>query len=220
MPFYSMPTEQPTIFLLEDQALLLELLERFGTSQGCKIIGKARNGNDAIAACIENPPNLILADIYLPTTPDGIAVVETIRKRHPSVKAILLSSRRDPYTILRALAAPVHGFVDKHAEDLTVFERAISKVLAGETFFSEAVREVRKQMAHPNAFPKVLTQREIELVPLLASGLSDDELAEHVGITSGTAKNHRKHILRKLKLGSTPKLMDWARKTGFIADGA
>lgn len=210
---------QPTIFLLEDQALLLELLERFGASQGCLVIGKAKHGKEAIDFCMKTPPDLILADIYLPELPDGIAVVETIRKEHPEVKAILLSSRRDPYTILRALAAEVHGFVDKHAEDLTVFERAIGEVLRGGRFFSEAVREVRRQMASPNAFPKVLTPREIELVPLLASGMSDEELADHVGITSGTAKNHRKHILRKLQLNSTPKLMDWARKTGFIADG-
>lgn len=179
------------------------------------VVGEAADGAEAVAAAARTQPDLILLDLHLPNL-DGFGVIEQIRRSAPNVKVLILSSHCDNFTVFRAEKARVQGFVDKNTNSVETLKLAIAAIAGGKVWFSPAFqKEKAARHRNPQSFDKVLTDREQDILVLLGTPLTDEEVAGRLGISGGTVEKHRFNILKKLELKSTAELSRYAKEHGF-----
>ena len=182
------------------------------------IVGEAADGLEAVTRAKELLPDIMLLDIDMPKM-SGLAVAEVLRKELPQIKVLILSMHQRPEYLLRILESGARGYVLKEAssEDLV---KAIETVNAGEAFFSPAIARlalnqfVQGDGDEPNLVE--LTNREREVLILVAEGLSNKEIANHLGVGVRTAETHRERIMRKLAIHSVAGLTRFALAKGLI----
>lgn len=175
----------------------------------------AKDGREGVLLCKKTQPQIVFLDLVLPDA-DGIELVKDILAVAPDARVIALTSHSDEFTLHRALQARVHGFIDKNEQPLSVIVEAVQTVLDDRPYFSTAAQRIRASLrSDPVAFNKVLSQREQELLSLFGEGLSNEEIATRVGLTPGTVKLHRRNVMSKLGIHSTPQLMRYALEKGF-----
>jgi DNA-binding NarL/FixJ family response regulator len=179
------------------------------------VVGEADDGRRAVDVVASTKPDLVLLDLHLPNL-DGFGVIDEIRKKLPEVLILVLSSHCDDYTVFRIERANIQGFVDKNTNSVASLKEAISDVAAGKYTFSEAFRRVRaRRHSDPQAFDKVLGNRERTVLALVGQSLRDSEIAERLQISEQTVSTHRLNIIRKLGLSNTTELVRYARDHGF-----
>ncbi len=171
-----------------------------------KIVGEASDGNEALRKTRELGPDIVLMDISMPGM-NGLVVTELLRKETPKVKVLVLSMHGNREYIFRIIQAGAHGYVSKGAppEELV---RAIESICAGKPFFSpEVARAALDQLVNSGGKKEPfnrLTQREREVLTLIAEGKSNKEIASQLGIGVRTIETHRERCsARRLKLGAS-----------------
>lgn len=185
------------------------------TELGHRVVGEASDGRSAVALAANTKPELVLLDLHLPRL-DGFAVLREIRKVEPAVRALVLSSHCDEYTVLEAERARVQGFVDKNTNTVATLKQAITAVAQGRGWFSEAFQAVKQaRLGDPNSFDKLLTAREQQVVSLVGLPLEDEQIAARLGISVPTVAKHRFNALRKLGLRTRTDLARYAREHGL-----
>lgn len=149
---------------------------------------------------------------------DGFWVAGELARRPAAPRIIVLSARSDDAALLRIMQQPdISGLIWKAGEVLPRLTVAITEVRSGRKYYPPEVREaLRRFRADPQAFFKILSDREISLLPDLGRGQTDDEIAVKTGLSSLTVKSHRQHIMAKLGLHRTPELIYWAIEHGFV----
>ena len=209
------------LVIIEDQTLIQELLV-----MACRIsyptapIHAASNACDGLALCHAHKPTVVLLDIVLPDR-DGLELLPAIREASPEAKILVLSSHMDEFTLHRAYAAGVNGFVDKNLQTLGVLHEAVTAVMQGKSYSSDAVQKMRAQTrADARSFAKVLSDREMELLCLFGLGKSNEDVAVQMTLSPRTVRNHRHNIMTKLGLKSTPQLIRYALDKGFARGSA
>ncbi len=161
-------------------------------------------------------PDLVLLDVVL-ADGDGLQLAREFAGRPIPPRILLLSVRRDDAVLQAAHESHVAALLWKSNDVLTRLPEAIRTVAAGGRYFPPEVREaLRKFRSDPAAYFKILSDRELDLLPLFGSGLSDDEAAAQLGLKASTVKTHRLSILAKLNLSSTARLIHWAIQRGFV----
>ncbi|HTZ20897.1 MAG TPA: response regulator transcription factor [Opitutaceae bacterium] len=204
------------IIIIEDHQLVRDMLMGacIDSMPGVAVAG-AGTCAEGVALCRQRQPDLVLLDLVLPDG-DGLDQVDAILAGAPRAKIIALTSHADEFTLHRALRAKVHGFVDKNEQPLRLLREAIATVLDGRPYFSSVAQRVQASLRQdPAAFNKLLSDREQELLRYFGEGLSNEEVAARVGLTAGTVKLHRRNIMGKLDVHSTPQLMRYALEKGF-----
>jgi two-component system nitrate/nitrite response regulator NarL len=179
-----------------------------------EIAGEAADGLEAVAKARELSPDIILMDISMPNL-DGVGVAELLHKEAPKTKMIILSMHLNKDYMARLVKAGVQGYVLKDAspEELV---RAIETVNAGETFFSPEVARLALNQYVANGgraestAVSQLTEREREVLALIAEGLSNKEVASKLGIGVRTIETHRERIMRKLNVHNAAGLTRFA----------
>ena len=122
----------------------------------------------------------------------------------------------DDYTLFRVEKSGVHGFIDKNSNTLETMREALMAIEAGHVYFSAAYLEAKDARRNdPRSFIKVLSEWERAILSLIGQGLTDDELGERLKISPRTVQTHRSHIMRKLDIKGTPKLIAFAIEHGF-----
>lgn len=204
------------IVIVEDQKLFQQLLTHVVTLEfGYKVVGVADDGLNALKICREKKPNLLLLDICIPQT-SGLVVAEIIRSEFPHIKILAVSSENDPVTIHRSFKIGIHGYLDKSTQTMETLTEAIQKVSMGGTYFSPSIMRVRDQLLNePLAFQKILSPREQEIIALIGGCYSDQEIGNLVGLSPSTVQTHRKNIMGKVGVHSTPELIRYALDKGF-----
>ncbi len=186
-----------------------------------KIVGEASDGADAIQKVKELAPDVVLMDIDMPQK-DGLEVTNVLRKESPNVKVLILSMQSNRDTVLRIIKAGARGYVLKDAPT-DELARAIETVNAGEAFFSAPVAQIalNQYLTDTDATKPLakLSERESEVVGLIAEGKSNKEIAMHLGIGVRTIETHRERIMRKLDIHSVAGLTKFAIANGLIAMG-
>jgi DNA-binding NarL/FixJ family response regulator len=160
------------------------------------------------------PVSLAIVDLELP---DGNALdwVEAYASRPERPKVLLLSSMVEDFVLARALRSQTSGFVHKNDSRETLMT-AIELVLAGNLYYSPTVQRLRIAMnSDPDLFSKILSEKEQEILKLIAEGNSNEEIAEIEGSKVTTILFHRKNIMHKLNIHSAPELMRYAFQKGF-----
>ena len=181
-----------------------------GGSADIQIVGEAQDGQEAIDRTMELLPDVLLMELRLPNT-DGLSVLRTLHTRAPQAKTLLFTASENKEDFIEAMKLGCCGILPKDAQP-TLIGKAIQKVYAGEIWLdSNTTAAVIRQFASPldpslaqvaaNAKPREraqLSQREREIIVLIAQGYKNKEIAEKMFITEQTVKNHLHNVFDKL----------------------
>ncbi len=204
------------IGIIEDQAMFRDFLKKIVEDHfKYEVVAESETGEEGIRLCREFKPDLLLLDLNLPDM-EGLDVAYKILRELPRLKVLALSSEVDDYTLYKVLNSGIHGYVDKNAQPMMVLKEAIEVISHGRLYFTAVVQEARQALSHdPNAFSKILTPREQTLLSLMGCGLSNEEIAEKTALRASTIQGHRRNIMGKLNVHTTPELIRYAVDKGF-----
>jgi DNA-binding NarL/FixJ family response regulator len=170
-------------------------------------------GREALNACLEAPPDLLIADLHLPDM-DGRSLIRALRLRGVGARAIVLTAHPDARLPGELVGLGVAGFVDK-SSPLAQVERAVRRVLEGGMFFSAPLPAPAAARAAPEAPLSVLSPREMDVLRLVVCGLASKEVGDRLGLSPRTVEKHRAHILAKLGIRDLPTLVRWGLMNGL-----
>jgi len=182
------------------------------------VVGEARDGEEALRLAGELEPDVVLLDMVLPGL-DGIEVARRLRETQHDARILILSGYDDEALVIGALEAGAAGYLLKE-EALATIVAAVRAVARGEKCYSQSVMGkvttwARGEMALPPELTE-LTEREMEVLRLVAEGRTNREIAHVLGISEKTAEHHVGSILGKLEVGSRTEAAVWAVREGFI----
>ncbi len=170
----------------------------------------------ALAHTAAEPPAIVLLDVVLPDG-DGLQLAQTLAQRRDGPRVVLLTVRRDDVMLHAASGPHISGLLWKTSDVLTQLPEALRAVASGLVYHPPEVREaLRKFRGDPQAYFKILTNRELELLPRFGAGMSDEEVAAVVGLSAHTVRSHRQSLMAKLNLPTLPRLIHWAIQRGFV----
>ena len=188
------------VVVADDQTAVREgLVTILELMPGVDVVGAAADGDEAVALTAEHSPDVVLMDLRMPRV-DGVEATRQIRERHPRTQVVVLTTFADDESILGALSAGALGFLTKNAGRDEI-RLALEAAHAGHTHLDPAAHEalVAAARVRPTAaaLPDDLTRREVEVLALIARGLSNKEIASELFLTEATVKTHVNHIFGK-----------------------
>jgi DNA-binding NarL/FixJ family response regulator len=187
-----------------------------------EVVGEAADGREAVRLAEELKPNVIIMDIGMPSL-NGIEATAQIVKHNPRVGIIMLSMHSDESYLVRTLAAGAKGYLLKDSADADL-QRAVQAVAQGKPFFSPAIAKVLledyvrqlQQRGLQDSYD-LLTDREKEVLQLLAEGKSNKEVATILDLSTYTVETHRTHMMQKLDLHSAADIVLYAVRKKIIS---
>jgi DNA-binding NarL/FixJ family response regulator len=183
------------------------------TVEGVHVIAEARNGTELLALLDSVKPDVVMTDISMPGM-DGITAIAEIHARHPQVKVIVLSMYDTVDFVKRAVANGACGYLMKDAPPFEL-EQALRSVMATGSYFSAAVAQRLLQPSEPTVDDE-LTQRQVEILTLIAQGKSAKEIAFELGLSPKTVDVHRARIMERLRLNDIASLTRYAVRKGLV----
>jgi DNA-binding NarL/FixJ family response regulator len=198
------------ILLADDHALYREGLRLLLEREGLSVIGEAADGGEAVQLTLELLPDVILLDLSMPVL-NGIEAARKIRKALPEAKIVLLTMHEEEACILEALKVGVSGYVFKTQTDRDLIH-TIEVVADGAFYLGPNIpHSVIDALTHnPSHASEALTEREQQVVDLIANGKTSREIAEVLHLSPKTIESHRSRIMQKLKLEQTTQLVCYA----------
>lgn len=205
------------VLVVDDHRHIHEVITRvlIGISD-IRIVGQAANGAEAVKLCEDINPDLILMDVVMPVM-DGMQATERIREKYPDLKILVLSSFQDHESVHQLLRSGAVGYITKDAlaNDLV---NVIRTTMQGKAVFSANIIE---KLISPETSPRALekfnlTDRELEILVLMADGLTLQQMAVKLSITLSTVKYHSANIFKKLGTQNRSEALVVALKNNLI----
>ncbi|MBP6404390.1 MAG: response regulator transcription factor [Proteobacteria bacterium] len=178
-----------------------------------EVIAEARNGQELITLAEELMPEVVMTDISMPGM-DGIAAIAHLSKSRPQVRLLVLSMYDTVDFVKRAVASGACGYLMKDAPPFEL-EQAIRSVMATGTYFSPMIAQRLLQPSEPTVTDE-LTERQIEILRLIAQGKASKEIAFELGLSPKTVDVHRARIMERLHLSDIASLTLYAVRKGLI----
>ncbi len=210
------------IVIAEDHTILREGLHALlSADPDFEIIGEADDGRKAIVCVEKLNPDIVLMDLSMPRM-DGMAAIKEIKKQRPEIKIIALTVHKTEEYVLQTLQAGVDGYVLKDASH-SELAMAIRKVLAGKRYLSpdiserviEGYLEGKKNTTVKSSWD-TLTEREREILKLIAEGYKNREIANFLCISLKTTEKHRSNLMKKLNIHNAAALTSYAVGRGIV----
>lgn len=202
------------VLLVDDHAVVRQGLRMFlGLDPELAIVGEAVNGADALQKAHDLQPDVILMDLMMPVM-DGITAIGILRRDLPDIEIIALTSVLEDASVFNAMRAGATGYLlkDTEADELC---RAIKAAAAGQVQLSpQAAARLLREVPAPNS-PEQLSERETEVLRLLAQGMANKEIAAALIIGEKTVKTHVSNILGKLGVVSRTQAALYAARIGL-----
>ncbi|HKT40705.1 MAG TPA: response regulator transcription factor [Ktedonobacterales bacterium] len=204
------------ILIADDHSVVRQGLKMFlGLDPELEVVGEAANGEEAVRKAGELHPDVVLMDLLMPKM-DGITATATIRRAQPDTEVIALTSVLEDATVVSAVRAGAIGYLlkDTQADELC---GAIHAAAAGQVRLApQAAARLMNEVRAPEN-PDMLTEREIEVLRLLAQGQANKEIARSLHIAEKTVKTHVSNILAKLGLQSRTQAALYALRVGIAS---
>ncbi len=216
-----MPSKLIRLLLVDDHAIVRRGVKALlAQTDDMVVIGEASDGAEAIAQASALQPDVILMDLILPDV-GGIEDIRQISVRHPAIAILVLTSFASDDKVFPAIKAGALGYMLKNA-DLEELVTAIRQVHRGEpslhpNIARKVLRELRQPQAERALLPEPLTARELEVLQLIAKGLSNQEIADQLVVAEPTVRTHVSRILDKLHLVNRVQATLYAMREGLTA---
>jgi two-component system response regulator NreC len=208
------------VLLVEDHTVVRQGLRRLlELDPQIEIVGEVGDGRAAIDAVRRLHPAVAIVDISLPSL-NGIEVTRQLAKVSPDTKVLILSMHADDGYVRQSLKAGARGYLLKDADDQDLL-KAVTALSAGESCFSPAVSKILldgylQEERDASDELSVLSDREREVLQLIAEGKSNKEVAQSLDIAVSTVESHRKHVMEKLDLHNTAAIVRFAVRKGLV----
>ncbi|MBI1877468.1 MAG: response regulator transcription factor [Chloroflexi bacterium] len=211
--------KQIRVLIVDDHAVVrLGIQMMISTEPTIKVVGEAKDGQDAIRQVKHLQPDIVLMDLVMPQG-DGTEAIAEIKRDCPNIKIIVLTTFDDKTKINAAMIAGADGYLLKDADGEALLQ-AIQAVQQGEMpLHPRIAHHLIRGVANPIDANGIdhLTEREKEILQLVAKGLSNKIVAEGLNLSEGTVKIHVSNILAKLRVSSRIEAALWAMQKGLVA---
>ncbi|HET6986739.1 MAG TPA: response regulator transcription factor [Kribbella sp.] len=206
------------VVVADDQTVVRDgLVTLLKLLPGIDVVAAASDGEEAVRLVAEHNPDVLLVDLRMPRC-DGVEATRRVRADHPGTEVVVLTTYSDDDSVLSALRAGARGFLTKDA-DAESIGRALQAAAAGQSILDA---EVQRRLIDGAATPKPaapadtgLTPREVEVLRLIAEGLSNTEIARHLVVSEATVKTHINHLFAKANLRDRAQAVAYAYRLGL-----
>ncbi|MFH4934549.1 nitrate respiration regulation response regulator NreC [Staphylococcus cohnii] len=189
-----------------------------------EVVGTAADGLEAYQKVMEHKPDVLIMDLSMPPGESGLIATSKIAESFPETKILILTMYDDEEYLFHVLKNGAKGYILKNAPDEQLI-LAIRTVYQGETYVdmklttslvNEFISNSSKEETATSDPFKILSKREIEILPLIAKGYGNKEIAEKLFVSVKTVEAHKTHIMQKLDLKSKPELVEYAMKKKLV----
>lgn len=209
------------VLLADDHAILREGLRMVLDAQPqIAVVGEAEDGRQAVEMAEQLRPDVVVMDIAMPNL-NGLEATRQIKRRFPEIRVVILTMHENHQYLMQIVKAGATGAVLKRSAG-TELLTAIRAASHGESYFSPSIAKmmledyrVRLDRDHVDD-PEVLTEREREVLQLVAEGRSNQEIADALVVSIKTVQTHRAHIMEKLDMHDRTELVKYAIRTGMV----
>jgi NarL family two-component system response regulator LiaR len=210
------------LLLCDDHAMFRQGLKSIlETEDGFRVIGEAATGREAVRYALETKPDVILMDIQMPEL-DGVAATKAILEENPHTRVIILTMYRQDRYVFEAIKAGARGYLLKDADANDLID-AIRRVAEGETLLNAEMAasildefvKVRDELPGAEHPISELTEREEDILRLLAQGASNHEIAAELNVSEKTVRNRLSEIFSKLRLNNRTQAALYALREGI-----
>ncbi len=210
------------LLVADDHTLVRNGLKKIlETRPEWEVVAEAGNGREAVRLAAELKPDVAILDVSMPML-NGIEATRQLVKRQPNIRVLILSMHAEEAYIVQALKAGAKGYLLKDSADVELL-RAVAAIAGGASYFSPAVSKVLlddyvRHLAEKGVTDRfeLLSEREREILQLIAEGHSNKEIAVLLSVSPVTIETHRSHILQKLDIHNTAELVLFAVRRGVV----
>jgi len=207
------------ILLVDDHPVVIEgMASVLNNISEFNVIDTAYNGKEAIRKLEKlSEVDIIVMDINMPEL-DGIETTRLVKKKYPKIEVLILTMHKDVHFIRSILEVGGAGYILKNSGTPELI-KAIKEIAKGKSYFGEDIKDIVMEGLKSTGKPHTnLTKRELEILKLIAKGLSQQEVADQLHIARYTADTHRKNIFEKLDVHKVTELIKYAMMRGLIED--
>lgn len=212
------------VMVVDDHPMWRDAVERDLVAAGFEVVAVAADGHQALARFAAARPEVVVLDLQIPG-PGGVEVTAEVLRQDPAARVLILSASGEQADVLEAVKAGATGYLVKSASRAELLE-AVRRVAAGDTVFTPGLAglvlgEFRRIAEGPPADGpggSGLTDRETEVLKMVAKGMSYRQIAERLVISHRTVQNHVQNTLRKLQMNNRVQLTRWAIEHGLDDD--
>ncbi|MCT9077027.1 response regulator transcription factor [Streptomyces fulvoviolaceus] len=211
------------VVVADDQTVVREgIVMLLGLLPGVEVVGAAGDGEEAVKLVAELAPDVVLMDLRMPRC-DGVEATRRIRTEYPGTQVVVLTTYADDESLFPALKAGARGYLTKDAGGDEIV-RAVHSVLSGDAGLSPSIQrrllerlsEPEPRPAAPTEAPDGLTAREVEVLELIAEGLSNQEIARKLHVSTATVKTHINNMFGKTGLKDRAQAVRYAYAKGLV----
>jgi len=204
------------VVIADDHEMFREGLRALLGDEGYTFVGEASDGLEAVRLCKEQRPEVAILDLSMPLL-NGVFAAQEIKKSSPRTKVVLLTQHTEDYMVLSALRAGVRGYVLKTKASAELVQ-ALRAVCKGEMYLTQSVSStvVQAYLTNSEIPERTLSDRERQVLQLVAEGKTTKEIATLLGISVNTAESHRSNLMDKLDIHDTAGLVRYAIHNGII----
>jgi DNA-binding NarL/FixJ family response regulator len=204
------------VLIADDHEMFRQGLRVLLEEEGFQFVAEASNGREAVQLCQQHHPEVAILDIAMPLL-NGIFAAREIIKSNPRTKVVLLTQHTEDQMVLESLRAGVTGYVLK-TKATSELVHALRAVCRGEMYLTQSIsRTVVQAFLTKGSFPeRPLSDRERQVLQLVAEGKTNKEIASLLGISVNTAESHRTNLMEKLDIHDTAGLVRYALRNGVI----